>query len=294
MKRGWPGWEKITGDKRKKGRSYLRLLDTNRIDRRMAMKEKRLFSWNVNGIRAVKGKGFLDWLNKESPDILCLQETKARLEQLDADLLKPAGYHAYWNYPERKGYAGVAVFTKEKPLDVRYDFGDSDLDLEGRVIIAEYPGFTLFNVYFPNGGAGNKRVPYKLDFYDVFLKYADSLVKTSQKLIVCGDVNTAHKEIDLARPKENVKNTGFLPEERAWMDKFVAHGYVDTFRQFNQEPNQYTYWDMKSGARARNVGWRIDYFFVSENLLPAVTKAFIMPDVMGSDHCPIGITLKAD
>jgi exodeoxyribonuclease-3 len=256
------------------------------------VKEERLLSWNVNGIRAAKGKGFLDWLRKEAPDILCIQETKARPEQLDEDLREPAGYHAFWNYPERKGYAGVALYTRRKPLDVKYTLGESDLDLEGRVIIADYPNFTLMNIYFPNGGAGNKRVPYKLDFYNMFLKYADSLVKAGRKLVVCGDVNTAHKEIDLARPKENVKNTGFLPEERAWMDEFVNHGYVDTFRHFNKEPDQYTYWDQKTGARARNVGWRIDYFFVSEDLLSSVTGAFIMPDVMGSDHCPIGITLK--
>jgi exodeoxyribonuclease-3 len=258
------------------------------------MRKKKLLCWNVNGIRAIKNKGFLEWFRKESPDILCLQETKAQPDQLDADLKEVPGYQVYWNYPEKKGYAGVAVYTREKPQDVRYNLGDTKLDTEGRVIIVEYPSFTLFNVYFPNGGAGNKRVPYKMDFYDVFLKYADSLVKSGHKLIICGDVNTAHREIDLARPKENVKNTGFLPEERAWMDKLVYHGYVDTFRHFHQEPEQYTYWDLKTGARARNVGWRIDYFFVSENLLPQVTSSFILPDVMGSDHCPIGMTLKID
>jgi exodeoxyribonuclease-3 len=257
------------------------------------MAEKKIISWNVNGIRSIKGKGFLEWLGKESPDMLCLQETKVNdIELLDADLREPPGYHAYWNYPERKGYAGVAVFTKEKPVEVRYDFGENSLDLEGRVIVAEYPGFILINIYFPNGGAENKRVPYKMDFYDVSLKYADFLKDAGKKLVICGDVNTAHKEIDLARPKENVKKTGFLPEERAWMDKFVVHGYADTFRQFHKEPNQYSYWDIKTGARARNVGWRIDYFFVSENLLPAVKEASIMPDVMGSDHCPVGIILK--
>jgi exodeoxyribonuclease-3 len=257
------------------------------------MKEKKLLCWNVNGIRAIKGKGFLDWLQRESPDILCLQETKAHLDQLDADLREPPGYQSYWNHPkERKGYSGVAVFTKEKPLNVRYDFGETGLDLEGRVIIAEYPEFTLFDVYFPNGKSGPERLNYKMTFYDTFLNYADSLKAAGKKLVICGDVNTAHKEIDLARPRENSKISGFLPEERTWMDKLIAHGYVDTFRQFNKEPDQYTWWDMKSGARVRNVGWRLDYFFVSENLLPSVTKAFIMPGVMGSDHCPVGIILK--
>jgi len=256
------------------------------------MGEKKLLCWNVNGIRAIKNKGFFDWFYKESPDILCLQETKAQPGQLDADFKEPEGYRTYWAYPERKGYSGVAVFTKEEPLDVRYDLGDSGLDIEGRVIIAEYPAFTLFNIYFPNGKSGPERLKYKMDFYDVFLKYADILKNKGRKLVICGDVNTAHKEIDLARPKENSKVSGFLPAERAWIDKFVSHGYADTFRHYNQAPNQYTWWDMKSGARARNVGWRIDYFFVSENLLPALTGAFIMPLVMGSDHCPIGITLK--
>lgn len=258
------------------------------------MKEIRLLSWNVNGIRAVKNKGFLDWFYSDSPDILCLQETKAQPDQLDADLKEPAGYQVYWNYPERKGYSGVAVFTKEQPLDVRYDFGDSGFDIEGRVIIAEYPDFTLMNIYFPNGKMGPERLAYKMTFYNVFLEYADSLKVAGKKLVICGDVNTAHKEIDLARPKENSKISGFLPEERTWIDKFVAHGYVDTFRHFNKEPDQYSWWDFKSRARERNVGWRIDYFFVSENLLPSVTSAFIMPEVLGSDHCPVGIVLKTD
>ncbi len=259
------------------------------------MAEKEILSWNVNGLRSAKKKGFLEWLPQESPEILCLQETRVNAPELLEDELKePAGYHAYWAYPERKGYAGVALYSKEKPVKVWYDFGKSGLDLEGRVIVAEYPGFILFNIYFPNGKMGPERLKYKMTFYDAFLEYADSLKATGKRLIVCGDVNTAHKEIDLARPKENSKVSGFLPEERAWMDKFVAHGYADTFRHFNKEPNQYSWWDIKTGARARNVGWRIDYFFVSEDLLPAVKKAFIMTDVMGSDHCPVGIVLKTD
>jgi exodeoxyribonuclease-3 len=256
------------------------------------MKEIKLLSWNVNGIRAVKGKGFLDWFYKVSPDILCLQETKAQPEQLDADLLEPEGYYAYWNYPERRGYSGVVVYTREEPENISYDLGDKSLDIEGRVIIAEYPGFTLMNIYFPNGKRDQERLDYKMAFYDVFLEYAEGLRKQGKKLVICGDVNTAHRKIDLARPKENSKVSGFLPIERKWIDKFVNHGYIDTFRIFNKEPNQYSYWDMKSGARARNVGWRIDYFYVSDDLLSSLTGAFIMPEVMGSDHCPIGITMK--
>src|SRR3972149_599584 len=251
------------------------------------MKEIRLLSWNVNGIRALTRKGFFDWLGRESPDVLCLQETKVQPDQVDADLRAPPGYHTYWNAPERKGHGGVALFSKIEPLNLRYDFDGKAFDVEGRVIVAEYPGFTLFDVYFPNGKQGPERLKYKMNFYDVFLEYADSLKSAGKKLVVCGDVNTAHTEIDLARPKENSKVSGFLPGERAWIDKFIARGYVDTFRHFHKEPNQYSWWDMKTGARARNVGWRIDYFFVSDNLRPAVTAAFIMPEVMGSDHCPI-------
>lgn len=256
------------------------------------MVEKKLLCWNVNGIRAIKGKGFFEWLNKESPDILCLQETKAQLDQLDADLKEPPGYHTYWAYPERKGYSGVAVFTKDKPLDIKYNLDATGLDPEGRVIIAEYPEFTLFNIYFPNGKSGAERLNYKMTFYDVFLKHADALKSEGKRLVICGDVNTAHKEIDLARPGPNSTVSGFLPIEREWIDKFISHGFVDTFREYNKEPQQYTWWDLKSGARARNVGWRIDYFFISDNLLPSLTKAFIQLEVMGSDHCPIGITLK--
>jgi len=256
------------------------------------MKEIELLCWNVNGVRAVKGKGFLDWLYRESPGIIALQETKAHLEQLDIDLREPPGYYTYWNYPERKGYSGVAIFAREEPVSVRYGFGETDLDMEGRVIIAEYPGFTLFNIYFPNGKKDESRLRYKMDFYEAFLQFADSLKTAGKKLVICGDLNTAHNEIDLARPKENSTVSGFLPEERAWMDKFVAHGYVDTFRHFHKEPAQYTWWDLKSGARERNVGWRLDYFFVSEDLLPSVDRAFIMPGVIGSDHCPVGIILK--
>ncbi|MDD5126529.1 MAG: exodeoxyribonuclease III [Dehalococcoidales bacterium] len=255
------------------------------------MKEVRLLCWNVNGIRSVRNKGFLEWLTRESPYALCLQETKAQLDQLDADLREPPGYYTFWNSPQRKGYSGVVNFTREKPLSVRYDFGAAAIEIEGRVLITEHPGFWLLNIYFPNGKKDAIRLKYKMDFYEAFLNFADSMKAAGEKLVICGDFNTAHQEIDLARPKENSKISGFLPEERAWLDKFISHGYVDTFRRFHPEPAQYSWWDLKSGARARNVGWRIDYFFVSENLLPAVKDAFILPEVMGSDHCPVGLVL---
>jgi len=256
------------------------------------MTEIKILSWNVNGIRAVARKGFLEWLAKESPDILCLQETKANPEVLTGDLLAPPGYQVYWNYPERKGYSGVAIFTKIKPLKVQNGFGVPVFDAEGRVIISEYPGFTLLNVYFPNGKQNAERLKYKLDFYETFLEFSEALRRGGKNLIICGDVNTAHKELDLTRPKENEKISGFLPVERAWLDKLIAAGYIDIFRCFHKESGQYTWWDMKSRARERNVGWRIDYFFIAENLFSHVTDAYILPEVIGSDHCPIGLKLE--
>ena len=258
------------------------------------MTELRMLSWNVNGVRAAARKGLLEWLSAAAPDILCLQETKAHPDQLGSRLAQPQGYHAYWDYPDRPGYSGVATLCREAPLSVRNGFGVPRFDAEGRVILARYPQFTLLNVYFPNGKKDAERLKYKMDFYEAFLDFTDGLRAKGERLIVCGDFNTAHNEIDLARPKENEKVSGFLPMEREWLDRWVAHGYVDTFRHFNTQPDQYTWWDMKSRARERNVGWRIDYFFVTGDLLPSVTSAFIMPEVMGSDHCPVGITVRTD
>ncbi|MCX5681465.1 MAG: exodeoxyribonuclease III, partial [Candidatus Omnitrophica bacterium] len=249
----------------------------------------KILSWNVNGIRAVEKKGFLDWFQKESPDILCVQETKCHPDQLEDDLLKPKGYKTFWSSAEKKGYSGVAIFTKKEPKSFSQVLGKKEFDCEGRQLILDFGNFVLLNIYFPNGGAGNKRVPYKMKYYDKFLQTVDALKRKGKDVIVCGDVNTAHAEIDLARPRENEENTGFLPEERAWVSKFISHGYVDTFRHLHpQEPNHYTYWDYKTGARARNVGWRIDYFFVNGGFLPRVKSSFILKDVLGSDHCPIG------
>ncbi len=222
-----------------------------------------------------------------------LQETKAHPEQLTAAILHPDGYQSYWAAAERKGYSGVAVYTKQKPIKVEVGLGAPEFDMEGRVLILEYDGFVLFNMYVPNGGSGNKRVPYKMDFYECFVKKIETLRKKGKKLIVCGDINTAHTEIDLARPKENAKNTGFLPEERAWVTRFLELGYLDTFRLFHKEPGHYSWWDYKTKARERDVGWRIDYFFISRNLQSQVKDAFILKDVYGSDHCPVGIELNA-
>ncbi|MBU1118767.1 exodeoxyribonuclease III [Patescibacteria group bacterium] len=253
----------------------------------------KILSWNVNGIRAAYKKGILDFLKNEKPDILCVQEIKAKEDQLPKKLIAPQGYVTCWNPAEKKGYSGTAIFSRIKPTRVKTDFGEkSPLSQEGRVIEAEYDRFILFNVYFPNGKKDADRLTFKMDFYKAFLHYIDRLKKKGKKIIFCGDVNTAHTEKDIARPKENSKRSGFLPMERAWIDTVIKHGYVDTFRKYNTKPDQYSWWDLKTRARERNVGWRIDYFFVSKNCMPYVKDAFILKDVFGSDHAPVGVTLK--
>lgn len=255
------------------------------------MSTLRAISWNVNGIRAAHRKGFLDWFAGESPDILCLQESKIIPEQVPAALKDVEGYTSYFSAPERKGYSGVTLYSKTEPRHVTYGLGIDIFDREGRVIIADYPEFLLYNIYFPNGKSSADRLEYKMNFYEAFLEHVESARQGGRDIVICGDVNTAHQEIDLARPKANEKISGFLPEERAWMDKLLGRGYVDTFRVFNQEPEQYTYWDQMTRARDRNVGWRIDYFFVNQEFSGRLRGAYIMPDVMGSDHCPVGIDI---
>lgn len=252
----------------------------------------KIISWNINGIRAAYKKGLYNWLNEEKPDILCIQEIKAMPDQIPIKLKNLSDYLLFVNSSEKKGYSGVATFTKKKPMKVIKNFDIEKFDSEGRIIITDFSFFTLFNIYFPNGKQNQKRLKYKLDFYDSFLSYVDKYRLNEKNIIVCGDFNTAHKEIDLARPKQNEKNSGFLPIERLWIDKFIEHGYVDTFRHFNKNPNHYTWWDQKTRSRERNVGWRIDYFFVNMELLPKISNAFILKDIMGSDHCPIGIEIK--
>jgi exodeoxyribonuclease-3 len=201
-------------------------------------------------------------------------------------------YEFHLHAAERKGYSGVGLFTKTKPLSVKTTIGIKKFDIEGRILIAEYPEFQFYTIYFPNGKLSQERLDYKLDFYEALLKHFIKERKKGKNLVICGDYNTAHKEIDLTHPKENEKRSGFLPIEREWLDKLVTKGFVDTFRQFNQDPHQYSWWDIRTRARERNVGWRIDYFFVNKEFLPNVTNAFILPDVMGSDHCPVGIEIE--
>lgn len=251
----------------------------------------RLISFNVNGIRAISKKGFFDWVQEESPDVLCIQETKAHPDQLTQEILSPAGYHSYWASAEKKGYSGVAVYTKSEPKSVEIGLGIDEFDREGRTLVLDFGDFLLYNIYYPNGGAGNKRVPFKMRYYDAFLEHVEERRQSGRHVVVCGDVNTAHTEIDLARPKSNEKTTGFLPEEREWVSRFLDTGYIDTFRHFHTEPDHYTWWDYKTRARERNVGWRIDYFFVNQEFLPQLKSACIYQDVMGSDHCPVGIDI---
>jgi exodeoxyribonuclease III len=282
--------------------------------------ELKIISWNVVSMRNMLDKAnlapaggpplsFLQWLKKESPDAVCFQEVKLQPDQVPEALQSPFGYHTHWNFAEKKGYSGVATFSREKPLNVQKGFGIPRFDSEGRVLMTEYPGFKLFNVYFPKAygpkevanlrkeGDPNAekiadRMPYKLAFYESFLEHLDSLKAKGEKLVICGDFNVAHEEIDLARPKANKDTSGFLPEERAWMDKLIKHGYVDTFRHFNNEPGHFSWWSYRFKARDKDIGWRLDYFFITESLLESLTGAFILNDIQGSDHCPVGITLK--
>jgi exodeoxyribonuclease-3 len=252
----------------------------------------RILSWNVNGIRAAHKKGFLEWLAQESPDILCVQETKAAEEQLPRELISPDNYRSYWcSATVKKGYSGVAVYSKTEPLRITHGMGVDRFDGEGRLTRLDYPQFTLFNVYFPNGKMSSERLQFKMDFYDAFLEHVQAVRRQSPNVVFVGDVNTAHQEIDLARPKENSTVSGFLPVERQWIDSAIAAGYVDTFRALHPDAVEYSWWDLKSKARERNIGWRIDYVFVSSELFPSVKAAFIEKDVMGSDHCPVGIDL---
>ncbi|NHJ48567.1 MAG: exodeoxyribonuclease III [Asgard group archaeon] len=273
------------------------------------MKELKLISWNVNGIRALvrkgkekellKGVGFYSWVKTESPDIICLQETKAHPEQVPDELLNLEGYHSIWSAAERKGYSGVVTYTKEKPISTTTELGKNHLDIEGRHVITEYPNFVLINSYFPNGKKNQERLDYKMEYYKVFLKYIEDLRKKGKSIIFCGDVNTAHKPIDLTHPKGNEKISGFLPIEREWIDEVIENGYIDTFRHLYPDKKEvYTWWSIRSisadgkNARDRNVGWRLDYFFVSDNIISNVIDSYMLNDVMGSDHCPVVLKIK--
>ena len=248
----------------------------------------KLISWNVNGLRSVLKKDFLKFLSQENPDILCLQEIKSQASDVD---LKLPEYHAYWNSPARKGYSGTLLLTKTKPLTVSEGIGMAQHDEEGRVIAAEYLDFYLVNVYTPNSKRDLSRLGYRQKWDKDFLTYLKQLEK-KKPVIFCGDLNVAHQEIDLTHPKANVKNHGFTPEERAGFDRIVQAGFIDTFREFCKEGGHYTWWSQFGNCRKRNIGWRIDYFCISSSLRPRLKAAYHLPQVMGSDHCPVAMVLQ--
>lgn len=255
-------------------------------------KNYKFISWNVNGIRAVDKKGALKWIDDDAIDFLCLQEIKAEKEQIPASVFEKSYQNSFINSSSKKGQSGVALYTDMQP-----DFYDItphvDILSEGRINEFHFENIAFFNIYFPNGQSSEERLEYKMAFYDRFLEHTENLRKEGKSIIVCGDVNTAHTPIDLARPKANENTSGFLQMERDWIDKFIAHGYIDTFRHVHGDmPGQYSWWSYRANARKNNVGWRIDYFFVSEDLKEKIKNAYILHQIMGSDHCPIGLEIE--
>lgn len=252
----------------------------------------KITTWNVNGFRAILRKIALGWVKDVDPDVLCLQEIKVNLDQITEAEATLDGYDGVWNPAERKGYSGTAIFYNNKPISVEKGFGIEKFDTEGRVIRFKYPDFYLYNIYFPNGGQGNKRVPYKLEFYEELLEICNELHANGEKIIITGDFNTAHNEIDLANPKQNEKNTGFLPEEREWIDRYLAHGFKDAYRELYPKEEVYTWWTYRFNSRERDIGWRLDYFLVSDPLMARVEDVVVHSEIMGSDHCPVSLLLS--
>jgi len=255
-------------------------------------KKMKITTWNVNGYRAVLKKGFRNWFDSDLADVVCLQEIKSRQDQLEPSDWNFDGYQSLWNSAEKLGYSGVAAFVREPPLEIGFGLGDSEFDGEGRVIWLQYPDFRLFNVYFPSGQRGMGRVEFKLRFYSRLLEICDRLHAQGQNVILCGDFNTAHTEIDLANARSNQNTSGFLPEEREMVSEYLRHGLVDIYRQLYPQKIEYTWWTYITKARERNVGWRLDYFMVSEALIDRVERVDIQGGVLGSDHCPVSLEIK--
>lgn len=251
----------------------------------------KIISYNVNGVRSAINKGLITWLKSSNPDILCLQEIKLSETELVSPLFEELGYYCYWYPAQKRGYSGVAILTKVKPNNVQYGIGNSLFDDEGRILRADFDTFSILSMYFPSGSSGDERQGLKMNFLDDFYIYIQELQKELPNLIISGDVNICHREIDIHNPKGNANSSGFLPEERAWVGKFLDNGYVDTFRHFNQEPHHYTWWSYRAGAKQKNLGWRIDYHFATENLKNRLASAAIHPDQLMSDHCPIELNL---
>lgn len=250
---------------------------------------KKIFSYNVNGIRAAISKGFVDWLEEEAPDIVLIQETKAQPEQIDNLYFKQLGYHCYCHSAKKKGYSGVAILSKTEPDNLVYGMGIDKYDDEGRVLRADFHDISIFSTYFPSGSSGDIRQDVKMEFLSDFQSYIKGIQKERPNIIIGGDCNICHKPIDINNPKRHKKSSGFLPEEREWFDGFIESGFVDTFRMFNQEPEQYSWWSYRANSRAKNLGWRIDYHLVSNNITNRLKDAFILQNVVHSDHCPVGI-----
>lgn len=252
----------------------------------------KIISYNVNGIRSAINKGLLNWLKISNPDILCLQEIKLSETELVSPFFEELGYHCFWYPAQKRGYSGVALLSKTKPKHIQYGNGNPLVDNEGRMLRADFEDFSILSMYFPSGSSGDERQTVKMHFLEDFLVYVNNLRQELSNLVICGDVNICHREIDIHNPKSNANSSGFLPEEREWVGKFLDTGFVDTFRHFNQEPHHYTWWSYRAGAKQKNLGWRIDYHFVTENLKEKLISAAIHPDQLMSDHCPIELVLQ--
>ena len=252
----------------------------------------KFLSYNVNGIRAALGKDWVTWLKKVNPDVVCLQETKAQADQLDLSLFEKLGYKTYWYSAQKKGYSSVAIFSKIEPDHVEYGCGIEKYDNEGRILRADFGDFSVLSCYFPSGSSGEDRQAFKMEFLSDFQDYIDQLKKTRKKLLISGDVNICHEAIDIHNPISNKNSSGFLPEERQWMSDFLSSGFVDTFRTLNKDPHNYTWWSYRFSARKKNLGWRIDYDLISENLKNELTNTAILADAIHSDHCPIVVELN--
>jgi exodeoxyribonuclease-3 len=251
----------------------------------------KILTYNVNGIRAALRKDFASWLKATNPDVLCLQEIKANSEQFDESIFTDLGYHCFWNSAEKKGYSGVAILTKTKPQHVEYGCGIEQIDFEGRILRADFDGFSVMSAYFPSGSSGDLRQAFKMKFLNQFQTYINALKKDFPKLIISGDYNICHKAIDIHNPQRNKNTSGFLPEEREWMSGFIASGFVDSFRSLNPEPHNYSWWSYRTNARAKNLGWRIDYNMISKNLLAHLSRSAILSQAFHSDHCPVLVEL---
>lgn len=252
----------------------------------------KITTWNINGIRAATGKNFLDWIQSNQAEIVCLQEIKAKEDQIDVEAINRIGYQCVFNPAQRPGYSGTAVLYRNTSPEFIFGLGEERFDNEGRVIRCVYPDFELFNIYFPNGGEENARVPYKLDFYAYLLDLCDQMQKNGKEIIITGDFNTAHKEIDLKNPKANEKNTGFLPEERAWIDRYLEHGFIDAFRRIYPDVIKYTWWTYRFNARSKDIGWRLDYYLVTKGIMERTKDVVVHSEVLGSDHCPVSLILE--